>query len=553
MWGTTSGRRGRGTAGPCRRTRAAAVSAVAAAAALSSATLASADTMAASAGVPPSASPPTVAAVLGANRIPEAIVVLVDVSSSMSGRHGGLYPQVRKELPRFLAAFAKQEPKNEAAVITFGPRSETHITQQLSRPTSKIYLPPDATAEGTDIGYAFKLALQVLDPASSGFRVGGVLLLSDGRQRTRDSAYHTFQSPGWQDLHRRLSSLRPMQVAGYDLPLTINRVDRQDQAAALQAVFGSNWQPLSPNLADLGSELSLARTDILQQKVRTAAQLDSGRGVRVSWDGVPGAAGARPLDLTSGQAQAQVTLTATTRRIPLYVTGLTATVSGLPWHVTARLPAASGLIAPGRPVTLPVQLTWPKVPRPADDTHSPTWSGQITLSGQVRSTFSDALTNWYHDRSFSLGTLTGAAASSISETIPPPPDYLRLILFCLIALLVLVAVIGISSRLDGTLTLTTVDQVTRRLPLPRARPWLSASTEGLIGIPGKLTVLRLPFGRRMRVRLSLQRRLRAAGPLKAAGPLSEGGRTMLAGVDIVHDPSRAHVGSGYGVGRPDGP
>lgn len=546
MWGSTGGRRGSGTAGPLRRTRAVAGSAVAAVAALSGATLASADTLAASTGAPQQASPHQVAAALGANRIPEAIVVLVDTSSSMSGRHNGLYPQVKRELPRFLAAFAKQEPGNEAAVVTFGPRSDTIIRKPLSRPAGSIDLPADATDEGTDVGNAFKVALNILGNARQRFPAGGVLLLSDGRVRTHDAAYRTFQSSGWQQLHTTVAGLLPMQVAGYGLPLTTNRRDLTDQSNALQAVFRSNWLTLTPNTSDLSSELAVAQADLLKQRVRAAAKHDSGQGVHVTWDSMPGYHGAGPLDLTSGHGQVQVTLRAATKRVPLYVTGFSVAGTGLGAHVTGRLPASSELIRPGESVPLTVQLTWPKMPRPADG-GTPRWCGQLALSGQVRSTFSNALTNYYGYKTFSAGPLRGGSLIPVCAGILPPRNFTGPILLLVAVLLLLAVAAAYLSRLNGTLILTTVDDVSNGVRLPRLRPWLSANTGSLIGIPGKLTVRGLPFPRRMRIRVKLDRRPEATGPLR------EGGRTMLAGIDITHDPDAARAGAGYGGGGPDGP
>src|SRR5262252_1491571 len=72
--------------------------------------------MSASADVKP-ADPSTVAAALHADKVPAAIVVLVDISRSMSASRGGPYPQVRQELPRFLTTLANQDPQDRVAVI----------------------------------------------------------------------------------------------------------------------------------------------------------------------------------------------------------------------------------------------------------------------------------------------------------------------------------------------------------------------------------------------------------------------------------------------------
>jgi hypothetical protein len=139
-----------------------------------------------------------------------------------------------------------------------------------------------------------------------------------------------------------------------------------------------------------------------------------------------------------------------------------------------------------------------------------------------------------------VGGLAGAAGTPLFATISPPPP---IGLFVLIALLILV-LLGVGgfffARLGGTLTLTTVDDVSREpLPLPR-RPWTSAGTDSLIGIPGTITVRGMPISKRMRIRLRLAHRP------EGVGSLAEGGRTMLAGIDIVHDPGQVPAGAGKG-------
>jgi hypothetical protein len=505
----------------------AATSVLAAVMALAGVTPAVAAGSSAGTGVPSQAPAAEVAKALGANEIPAALVVLVDISQSMSH---GLYQRVRQVVPRFVGALATQSPRDQVAVIAFGARRDTRVVQPLARPTRDINLPPTADSRGTDLGYAFQLALNVLGHAE-GMQEGGVLLLSDGKLNAlHDSAYNGYGAPGWKALHKTLKGLS-MQVTGYDLPLTDNPADFGDQYAALGHVFGSDRQQIQPDLTNLGAQLRQAVSrGVIGRKVTARVQPDIGEGVRVAWN-VPGVAGSSPLNLRTGSADGQVTLTATTTRVPLDVTGLSVSITGLPREVTATLPGNSGVIRPHASVTLPVHLTWLRASSADLGAGPPPWPGRLALSGQVGSTFSNAITNYYGDTNFHVGGLTGAASAALTTTYSPPSPIVIVLVILLLVLLVVLAVGAYYfSLLDGTLTLTTVDDVSLESLLLPARPQVKAGTESLIGIPGTITVRRRLLGNRMQVRLKLAR-----FP-EASGPLSDGGRTMLAGIDIVHDP-----------------
>ena len=62
----------------------------------------------------------------------------------------------------------------------------------------------------------------------------------------------------------------------------------------------------------------MATQGIQDSEVASAAAPDIGQGVRVTWSRLPGADN-RPLDLATGQTEVMVTVTATTRRVPLYL------------------------------------------------------------------------------------------------------------------------------------------------------------------------------------------------------------------------------------------
>ena len=239
--------------------------------------------------------PAAVAARLGASHIPAEIVVLVDISGSMTS--DGLYPQVQQVLPSFLANLRQQDPQDVVAVVVFGAASDTQ-TVYLGPPTaSSIPLPATADSAWTDFGYAFQKALNILSQAPARIKVGGVLLMSDGElDAPDDQQYATYSASGWAKLAPWPQGLG-ISVTGYGLPLTANQTYIQNVNTALAHVFAQR-QTLTADLGDMGAQAEPGRGGkIMNSRVAAAAQPDSGRGVAVTWPGLPGQAGAPALDL----------------------------------------------------------------------------------------------------------------------------------------------------------------------------------------------------------------------------------------------------------------
>jgi len=475
-----------------------------------------------------SAGPAAVAAQLGADKVPAELVVLVDISQSMSGRNGGLYPEVRIQLPKFLTALAKQDPQDQVAVVVFGNRNDTH-TIYSGRPTPDIPLPSDATSIGTDLGYAFQVALSDLAQAPPGIQLGDVLLLSDGGLWAPDDpAYdggHGYQAPGWATLRRQVQGLG-VPVAGFGLPLTRNIGDINALNQALTACFGSRQLTLSSNFSNLSAQLSGTQQKILASRVAVAAQPDSGRGVRVAWVGPQGTGGPVRLDQPAGHASLSVRLTSGTRRIPLDVSHLSVQATGFPVSVTATIPSAGVALKPGQSVTLPVHLSWTP-----ETSVTGAAVGTLRLSGQVSSPFTSAIRNYYLDRSFTAGGLTGAISPPFPVTIPSSLGLLGLLLLILILAVVAVVIGGIAvyrARLHGVLTISGVGDVGGQFTLS-ARPWFSGHMDQAVGIPGTLYVRGNPLNRSMRVKLRSPRLPAGENTIKP------GGRTMISGLMVTHD------------------
>jgi hypothetical protein len=500
----------------------------------------------------PSASPSTVAALLGASKVPAALVVLVDISDSMSASEGGLYPEVQTELPAFLGALAKQDPQDQVAVVVFGNRNDTRTIYPMGPPTASIPLPGNANSLGTDIGYAFQLALANLAQAPKNIQVGGVLLLSDGGMwAPNDPTYdggRGYRAPGWATLRKQVQGFS-IPVTGYGLPLTKNTGDIDALQQALTACFGSQQQMLSPNFSDLTGQLDGTQEKILDTRVAAAAGPDSGQGVKVSWKGPAASGGALQLNLPSGQANVSVTLTAGTQRIPLHVNDLSVRATGLPANVTTRISSSDIALAPGHSVTLPVELSWPSVTgdSAAAAGGQRSWPVKLTLSGHVYSPFTNAIKKYYLDKSFTTGQLTGNASANFVAIIPSSLGFFQWVLIFLL----LVALIGGAcfiavrrARLHGALAISTVGDVSGQLTLP-PRPWFSGRIDNAIGIPGIIHVRGNPLDRRMRIKL------RNSRLPDGENTLEPGGRTMISGLMVTHEdqvPGPADSGSGSGSG-----
>ena len=324
---------------------------------------------AAAGGLPP-APPNVVAAGLGVELVRAEIVILVDTSYSMSTGQNGLYPAVRTELPKILDSLSRQAPQDTVAIIEFSKTTKLVYTGPPDvKAAAKI--PADATGVEANIGAAFQQAFSTLAAAPAGVKVGGVLLLSDGEiYAPGDPAFGSYGAPGWALLRTRINSL-PIRVTGFGLRLSADKVLVNNLSVALGKAFGTNVI-IAGNGTDLASGLPALGQGLLDSAIAIVAAQENGKGVRVTWSGLPGTDGRRPLNLTSaGHMDVAVTLTAMTRHVPLYLTGLSVKSPGLSDAVSGTLPALDEMLAPGQSVTLPVHLTWRPKPSGISFTGAP--------------------------------------------------------------------------------------------------------------------------------------------------------------------------------------
>ncbi|MFJ5029593.1 VWA domain-containing protein [Streptomyces sp. NPDC088560] len=315
----------------------------------------------AAAGTAPAAPGPSRAAIysaLGLEQVSADYVVLVDVSGSMMDK--GRYSSVRSALLPFLKGLS---PQDYVALFTFGNTAETVYLGHPSDPKAVIgRLPAQAGPSGvhTDIGAALDRGLAELERPDAA-DVGSVVMFTDGRHDPPEgSRYPKASGPAWDALRSRAEKLAGRhELAAYSLPLATD----ESGTAQLSRVVPDTTELRPDSVQNLAGYLGRAAE---QARARKAARLiaqDAGRGVTATLSP------AGTLELGRGGAAAILTLTATTKRLPLTVTGLGAsvtgqplTVTGLPDRVTLEPGAARRFAVQvrGRPDAglLPVRRTW---------------------------------------------------------------------------------------------------------------------------------------------------------------------------------------------------
>jgi Mg-chelatase subunit ChlD len=491
---------------------------------------------------PSAASPSAVEAGLKVKPVRAEIVMLVDISFSMSATQNDLYPQIPGDLHGVLQTLAKQEPQDTVAVIEFSA-SPQQIYDGPPEANIANELPTNPADVGTDIGAAFNQAIGTLrrDVQLKGVQVGSVLLLSDGELYTPGgSDYVPYGVPGWSQLRTEMSRL-PIKVTGYGLQLPTDTTYDNELPTALSEVFGSPAN-VAKNTTELTRDLEMPGQQLLDSEIASAAAQDSGKDVQVAWSGLPGSNGSGPLNLTSaGNMDAEVTLTATTRRVPLYLTGLSVESSGLSGSLSGTLPASDQMLFPGRPVTLPVHLTWQPRPSGVSFRGKPqTKYGRLVLVGHVSSAYTPTIKNYFGDASFSAGGLAGTSSAPFAAVTPVfwNLSFILIILAIILLILAIIAFFRLRMRLAGTFTLTSVDDSSGMIPLSEWRWRRFVSTDEVIGIRGRMTVRGHLFGKGMKIGLQLENRP------ESELELAPGGRTMIAGIDIVHDTNHHGVPTG---------
>ncbi|MEW2072232.1 vWA domain-containing protein [Streptomyces sp. NPDC013433] len=260
---------------------------------------------------------------LGLDRVPADYVVLVDVSGSMLNK--GRYSSVRSALLPFLKGLS---PRDYVALFTFGDKAEAVYLGHPSDPEGIIGKLPDRAGPSgvrTDIGAALDRGLDELERPDAA-EIGSVVMFTDGKHEPpKGSAYPTSDGAAWNALRGRAEELADgHELAAYSMPLATD----ESGTAQLSGVIPDTTELRPDSVQNLAEYLGRAAERVRARKAARLIAPDEGKGVTatLSPTGV--------LDLGDGGAAATLTLTATTERVPLTVTGLRATLDGQPLTVT---------------------------------------------------------------------------------------------------------------------------------------------------------------------------------------------------------------------------
>ncbi|MET7848391.1 vWA domain-containing protein [Streptomyces avermitilis] len=307
---------------------------------------------------------------LGLDQVPADYVILVDVSGSMMSK--GRYSSVRAALLPFLTGLS---PRDYVALFTFGNKAETVYLGHPSDPKGIIgKLPAKAGPSGvqTDIGAALDRGLTELERPDAA-EVGSVVMFTDGKHDPpKSSKYPKSDGPAWDALRDRSDELADgHELAAYSLPLATDETG----TAQLARVIPNTTELRPDSVQNLAEYLGRATERSRARKAGRLIAEDAGKGVTATL------AHTGALDLDNGGATAKLTLTATTKRLPLTVTGLRAILDGQPLTVTGLPDQVS--LKPGAARQFDVQVRgepdagWPPGRR--------TWEEEIglTVHGKV--------------------------------------------------------------------------------------------------------------------------------------------------------------------------
>jgi Mg-chelatase subunit ChlD len=498
----------------------------------------------------PQATRTAVTQALDVSKIRAEIVIIVDISYSMDSRNNNLYSTVSKLVPALLSTLAKQEPQDLVAVITMGTRQNTRVIVNPGLPSSHTWVPPTApNSDWTDFGLAFHEAVGLFSdpPQGTNPQVGDVLLLSDGQISDTiqdDPTYGgqapaVFATPGWKDLRKAAHNL-PLQVTGFELPLTSVMALQASQEGALKDVFPNVPQlqynrDLVTDPAQAVQEMQATTTEEVQNtRITRAVTPDSGAGVRVTWSDLPGSRG-KPLDLGKpGHADAMVTVRARTQGVPLCLSSISVTSAGLPVTMRGVNLPASVQLAPGASATWHVKLTWPGGSSGAVGPDLRAVTGHLVLGATVSSPFRSVISPV--DASFSYGGVLGGASPQFTATAPPVVTVVTLLVLGIPVLLLLAGLALWRTWVGGELVLATGEELvhTKRdtAEYSLRGPRRSHRIDELLGKSARLIVRGSLRRRAIKVRMKIDEQLWSSEPVW----LPRGGtKDNVAGVAVRHN------------------
>ncbi|MFF4353626.1 VWA domain-containing protein [Streptomyces sp. NPDC001530] len=306
--------------------------------------------------------------------------ILVDTSGSMAQE--GRYDTVRSTLRPFLNSISKND---HVALFTFDTHAQLRYEGDAGNPGNTEHIlaqlpPAPSPGAHTDIGAVLEAALNELDrdDVSS---IASVVLLTDGKHDPPDgSAYPESTGPPWDTLRERAKKIgERTDLVGYALPLG----SQASGADLLSSVVRPTTVLRPEGVDDLSAYLERAGERTQARKAALLLRHDIGRGVTASWSGRD------RLAVTDGEARTTLTLSSTSRRVPLVVTGLdatlahpSATVSGLPDRVSLK---------PGQSRTFPVTVHGHVDADPVPVRRTKHTDAELRVTGRVSSPWAEVL------------------------------------------------------------------------------------------------------------------------------------------------------------------
>ncbi len=302
------------------------------------------------------------------------VIVLVDTSASM--KSGGAYGQVRTALSVFLKALS---PKDHLSLLTYDVAPAIRYSGTIGNGQAAVrQLPAVPAGQRTDIGAAIEAALNELGRPDAA-DVATVILVTDGVQDPPvGSKYPSASRGAWSTLRRRAVAIgRNRTVKAYALGIGGKRTD----AAVLKSVFPEAALVALPS-NQLGPYFDRVKEEARIAKAQQVLGTDLNGMVRATWQ-IP------QLDLSSGRADVKLTLSSTTKYIPLVVARMNPSVQGLPGSIAGLPPGAE--LSPGQSRSYDLSLTW----RPPEELRigkrAVQKTGTLSVAGAVTSPWTQVL------------------------------------------------------------------------------------------------------------------------------------------------------------------
>lgn len=327
---------------------------------------------------PAAASLEEVFAAIGVDQTVADLVVVVDTSASME--EDDRYDRVLEALRPFLQALS---PTEYLGLLTFDEEPTLQYAGPIGQPPDRAVdlLPDDATGTSTDIGQALDRALDEFvrpDPSDAAVLV----FITDGlHDPPTDSQYVDPTGPAWDELASRGQALADSRaVASYALALGGDT----DAGLVSEVLPDTLVVDLPPD--QIAPFLQRVKDDVRLTKARQLLASDLDGTVEVSWAGA-----FDQLDLSTGRARVELTLTSTFDQIPVTISELGASAEGIGDVTLEGLPETV-VLAPGESRTLDVDLNFSAVGGFGFGRNEVVREGQLRLVCQVSSPWSEVVT-----------------------------------------------------------------------------------------------------------------------------------------------------------------